>query len=117
MPGNLSRQGRPVGPFIFRAYVAKKFFVMRDWIFVSILLTLKTHVIRVSVQQGHAATLDNPVKFALPDIYVPLAEDAKQSEILHQRVRKLHIASAVRARHPEWKDGAHTIRLRFKGIG
>src|ERR1022692_4304531 len=97
-------------------HISQKFFIMRDWIFISIPLALKTHIIRMGVQQCHAALLDNPIKFALPNVYVLFAQNPKKSEILGERVRKLYIAASVRTRYPKWKDGAHAVRFRFEGI-
>ena len=116
MLGNFSRQSGPIGAFIFLAHIAKKILVDGDWIFVPIPLALETHVIGVGIQQCHAAMLGNPIKLAFPNVYVLFAKNPEKSEILNQRVRKLHIAASVRTRHPEWKDGARAIRFGFKRI-
>ena len=70
------------------------------------------------IKQGHAAMIDDPVQLLFPDIDAFLLHEDKQQEILREGVGQLDISLLrILVGNPERKDGAHTVRLGFKGIG
>ena len=69
-------------------------------------------------EEGHTAPFGNPVQFLFPGVDVFLLHKDKEQEILRQCVRELNISLLwILIGNPERKDCAHTVRLRFKGIG
>ena len=68
-------------------------------------------------EQGHAAMIGDPVQFLFPDIDVFLLHEDKQQEILRKGIGKFDISLlTVPVGNPKRKDGAHPVRLGFKGI-
>ena len=85
----------------------------------------ESDVIRVDIDQHHAAVFGDPVDLAQPCFGRCFAEQQKERRILRQRVRQLDVAASLvggltihrRRGHPKWKNSALSFWLWFKRIG
>src|SRR5271165_1106664 len=102
--------------FVLVSHIREKFLVIGDRKFVSLLFAVKTHVIWMGIQQGHASPLSYPIQLLLPNIDVPLAKNHEKCEVLNQGVWELYIPPSIWARHPERKNRSHSVWLRLEAI-
>jgi hypothetical protein len=87
-PGDIAREGVPVGAGVATADVFEQFRVELGRVLpAAARVSVDGHVIRVHVQEDHTAVAGDPIELADPNVGVALAEEAKQGRVLGQGVR------------------------------
>src|ERR1019366_6648983 len=81
-------------------------------------LRAEGHVVRMGLDQRHAALFGDPIQFSAPDGVIFLTEQDENREVLRDSIRQFRKArpGAVRRLNPAGEDPTKAAGLRLKGV-
>ena len=117
VPGHVAGQGMPEGFGMMCPDMLQEIDVMLDRKGArGGTIARKVNVVRMNIQQRHAAVPGDPVQLLDPDFGIGFLEQQEQRGVLREGVGEFGVA-VVAVGNPEGENGVAAVRLRLKRIG